>query len=99
MALVPAAGLAQDAGKQAPSAAEIDWRPRSQLPAEVQAGWPVFCDGGYLPSGTAGAAMPVLPAGETEAPLEAIALSARSEPDPELYLQGEVRLRQGSFKP
>ena len=98
MALVPAAGLAQDAGKQAPSAAEIDWRPRSQLPAEVQAGLPVFCDGGYLPSGTAGGAMPVLPAGETEAPLEASALSARYELDAELYLQGDVRLRQGSFQ-
>src|SRR5690554_1318333 len=98
MALAPAAGLAQDAGKQAPSAAEIDWRPRSQLPAEVQAGLPVFCDGGYLPSGTAGGAMPVLPAGETEAPLEASALSARYELDAELYLQGDVRLRQGSFQ-
>lgn len=82
-----------------PSAAEIDWRPRAELPAEVRDRLPVFCDGGYLPSGTesVGSAFtgPGADAGE---PLEASGLSARYELDRELYLQGDVRIRQGGFE-
>lgn len=82
-----------------PSAAEIDWRPRAELPAEVRDRLPVFCDGGYLPSGpdAVGAAFagPGADAGE---PLEASGLSARYEIDRELYLQGDVRIRQGAFE-
>lgn len=83
-----------------PTAAEIDWRPRAELPEAVREALPAFCEGGYLPSG---AAMTepglVLPAGEpdTDQPLQASGLSARYEIDRELYLQGDVRLRQGRF--
>lgn len=38
------------AGTQ-PTAAEMDWRPRNQLPASVRENLPLFCPGGYLPSG------------------------------------------------
>ena len=99
--LATAAGFAS-AGIQAqtpPSAAEIDWRPRAELPAEVRSGLPVFCEGGYLPSpgmaplddlfpGTAGG----------EPPLRASGLNARYEIDRELFLEGDVRIRQGGFQ-
>ncbi len=82
-----------------PSAAELDWRPRAELPAEVQDRLPVFCEGGYLPSSTgAGAPMPALggvAAGDL--PIHASGLAARYEIDRELYLSGDVRLRQGAF--
>jgi len=98
MALVPVSGVAS-AQEQAPSAAEIDWRPRSELPPEVRDRLPVFCEGGYLPSSAAGGQMPLLSGAETgEAPLEASALNARYELDAELFLQGDVRLRQGEFQ-
>jgi LPS-assembly protein len=98
MALLPVSGVA-NAQEQAPSAAEIDWRPRSELPPEVRDRLPVFCEGGYLPSSAAGGQMPLLSGAETgEAPLEASALNARYELDSELFLQGDVRLRQGEFQ-
>ncbi|MGP9832668.1 LPS-assembly protein LptD [Marinobacter sp. NSM] len=98
MALLPVSGVA-NAQEQAPSAAEIDWRPRSELPPEVRDRLPVFCEGGYLPSSAAGGQMPLLSGAETgEAPLEASALNARYELDAELFLQGDVRLRQGEFQ-
>jgi LPS-assembly protein len=98
MALLPVSGLA-NAQEQAPSAAEIDWRPRSELPPEVRDRLPVFCEGGYLPSSAAGGQMPLLSGAETGgAPLEASALNARYELDSELFLQGDVRLRQGEFQ-
>jgi len=98
IALAPAAGVAQQAGPGAPTAAEIDWRPRNQLPEAVQAQLPVFCEGGYLPSGAAGGMLPLLPVGEGDAPMQASGLSARYELDAELYLKGDVRLRQGAFQ-
>nr|WP_228289249.1 LPS-assembly protein LptD [Marinobacter salinisoli] len=79
------------------SAAEIDWRPRAELPESVQATLPVFCDGGYLPSGAATGAVQ----GDTdnsEQPLKASGLNARYEIDQTLYLEGDVRVRQGSFE-
>ncbi|RBP33280.1 LPS-assembly protein [Marinobacter pelagius] len=103
-ALATLSGLALTApataqGTASPSAAEIDWRPRSELPAEVRDRLPVFCEGGYLPSGTGNVdssfSGPGADAGE---PLEASGLSARYEIDRELYLQGDVRLRQGAFE-
>lgn len=98
MALLPVSGVA-NAQDQAPSAAEIDWRPRSELPPEVRDRLPVFCEGGYLPSSAAGGQMPLLSGAETgEAPLEASALNARYQLDSELFLQGDVRLRQGEFQ-
>lgn len=99
MALAPMVGLAQENSGRALSAAEIDWRPKSELPPDLQAQLPVFCDGGYLPSGAAGDQAPMFPEGGAAlAPLHASALSARYELDAELYLQGDVRLRQGSFQ-
>ena len=90
---------AASAENTAESAAELDWRPRSELPPEVQAQLPVFCDGGYLPSASASGQVPLFPAGGVESvPLEASALNARYELDAELFLQGEVRLRQGNFQ-
>ncbi|WP_083329327.1 LPS-assembly protein LptD [Marinobacter salinus] len=82
-----------------PTAAEIDWRPKSQLPAQVRDSLPVFCEGGYLPSGEVDGVGGVFGAGEgQQAPLEASGLNARYEIDRELYLQGDVRLRQGAFQ-
>jgi len=90
---------AASAENTAESAAELDWRPRSELPPEVQAQLPVFCDGGYLPSASASGQVPLFPAGGVESvPLEASALNARYELDAELFLQGDVRLRQGNFQ-
>lgn len=81
-----------------PSAAEIDWRPRDQLPAPVRARLPVFCAGGYVPADSGGAEGVALDVGpDTSQPLRAEALSARYEMDRELRLDGDVRLRQGRF--
>ncbi|MGC8120648.1 LPS-assembly protein LptD [Marinobacter sp. VGCF2001] len=82
-----------------PSAAQIDWRLRSELPPDVAGRLPVFCDGGYLP-GTVDADDARVPGIDMDggAPLEASALNARYVLDTELYLQGDVRLRQGPFR-
>ena len=42
------------AQEAAPSAAEIDWRPKSDLPEDVRRSLPDFCEGGYLPSAVPG---------------------------------------------
>ncbi|WP_375192747.1 LPS-assembly protein LptD [Marinobacter sp.] len=82
-----------------PSAAEIDWRPRAELPEAVRAGLPVFCEGGYLPSDAGETPAGVLPGvADSEQPLHASGLNARYEIDQELYLEGDVRLRQGGFQ-
>jgi len=99
MVVAPVASIAEEHNRPAPSAAEIDWRPRSELPPEVQAQVPLFCGGGYLPSTSASGQVPVFPAGAgSDQPLEASALDARYEVDAELYLKGDVRLRQGGFQ-
>lgn len=79
----------------APSAAEIDWRPRSELPPEVQERLPAFCEGGYLPPQTGQGPDA---ASTSDTPLEASSLNARYELDSQLYLQGDVQLRQGNFQ-
>lgn len=90
-----AAGYAQTP----PSAAEIDWRPRAELPAEVRSSLPLFCDGGYLPSGSSNRVDSAFAGGsDAEQPLEASGLNARYEIDRELFLQGDVRIRQGGFQ-
>lgn len=91
-------GVAGARAGQAPSAAELDWRPRAELPESVQQRLPVFCDGGYLPSG-AGLDSPL--AGDGAAPgqpLQASGLNARYEIDRTLHLEGDVRIRQGAFE-
>ncbi len=96
-ALMSVAGLSS--AEEAPSAAEIDWRPKSQLPDAVRHSLPAFCAGGYLPSGSEEGSSGVF--GETAveaAALQASGLSARYEIDQELYLQGDVQVRQGSFR-
>lgn len=92
-------GLAA-AAQPVPSAAEIDWRLREQLPASAQARLPSFCEGGYLPGGSAvdGSNAMVSQHSGAGQPLQASGLTARYEIDNELYLQGDVRLRQGSFQ-
>ena len=76
-----------------PTAAELDWRPRAQLPPEVAQGLPSFCEGGYLPSTTE---VPAAGAGVREdLPLTARSLEARYEIDTELYLRGDVQIQQG----
>ncbi|WP_199451559.1 LPS-assembly protein LptD [Marinobacter sp. bablab_jr008] len=94
-----ASGVRAEEPGSSPSAAEIDWRPRSELPPEVAERLPVFCEGGYLP-GTVGGDGAVVPGVgiDGSAPLEASALNARYELNSELYLQGDVRLRQGPFQ-
>ncbi|WP_088826823.1 LPS-assembly protein LptD [Marinobacter sp. es.048] len=95
LGLVGAAGHAQTA----PSAAEIDWRPRAELPTEVRSSLPLFCDGGYLPSGRSNGVDSAFANGaDAEQPLEARGLNARYEIDRELFLQGDVRIRQGGFQ-
>jgi LPS-assembly protein len=92
-------GLAA-AAQPAPSAAEIDWRLREQLPVSAQARLPSFCEGGYLPGGSTvegSDAMVSLQSGGGQ-PLQASGLTARYEIDSELYLQGDVTLRQGGFQ-
>jgi len=79
------------------SAAETDWRPRDQLPASVQAQLPLFCTGGYLPSGNSDT-VDGLFATDGQAPLQASGLNARYEIDRELYLEGDVLVRQGAFQ-
>src|SRR5690554_6231839 len=96
-ALMSVAGLSS--AEEAPSAAEIDWRPKSQLPDAVRHSLPAFCAGGYLPLGSEEGSSGVF--GETAveaAALQASGLSARYEIDQELYLQGDVQVRQGSFR-
>ncbi|MBW4934623.1 LPS-assembly protein LptD [Marinobacter sp. F4206] len=90
---------AQASAESAPTAAEIDWRPRAQLPESARAQLPVFCDGGYLPSGAGDDVSSVVSAGDrAQTPLEASGLSARYEIDRVLYLEGNVRVRQGAFE-
>lgn len=89
------------AQEAAPSAAEIDWRPKSDLPEDVRRSLPDFCEGGYLPSavpGTVkgGAGEPAAKHGQ--APLQASGLNARYELDNELFLRGDVRLQQPGFQ-
>ena len=89
------------AQEAAPSAAEIDWRPKSDLPEDVRRSLPDFCEGGYLPSavpGTVkgGAGEPAAQHGQ--APLQASGLNARYELDNELFLRGDVRLQQPGFQ-
>jgi len=90
------------AGEEAPSAAELDWRPKSQLPESVRNALPAFCAGGYLPSGTGEGNSGIVGAGakspESSVPLQASGLHAQYEIDRELHLQGDVRLQQGSFQ-
>src|SRR5690554_6287982 len=96
-ALMSAASLS--AGADTPSAAELDWRPKSQLPDAVRDSLPVFCSGGYLPSGFGEDDSAVF--GESPdgaAALQASGLNARYEIDRELYLQGDVQVRKGSFQ-
>ena len=82
-----------------PSAAQIDWRPRAELPSEVRSSLPLFCDGGYLPSGSHDGVGSAFAGGsDAEQPLEASGLNARYEIDRELFLQGDVRIRQGGFQ-
>ena len=96
-ALMSTAGLSS--GEEAPSAAELDWRPKSQLPESVRNSLPAFCEGGYLPSGTGEDVTGVFGEGtDGTYPLQASGLNARYEIDQELYLEGDVRVRQGRFQ-
>lgn len=84
----------------APTAAEIDWRPRDQLPAEQQATLPAYCDGGYLQPDFGDQPSPLFESGSgdnTQMPIEASGLNARYEVDTQLILEGDVRLSQGTF--
>jgi len=96
-ALMSAAGFS--VGEEVPSAAELDWRPKSQLPDSIRNSLPAFCEGGYLPSGTGEDVSGVFGENARGAvPLQASGLNARYEIDKELYLKGDVRLRQGNFQ-
>jgi LPS-assembly protein len=93
----PMAALAGDA-TEPPSAAELDWRPRAELPDAMRQALPVFCEGAYLTPPGLGTPQEGLGVGpDTDEPFEASAVSARYEIDGELRLQGDVRLRQGQF--
>ncbi len=79
------------------TAAEMDWRPRAQLPPDVARALPTFCEGGYLPSSTPLDTADGDPGSAASLPLTASSLEARYKVDAELYLRGDVRIRQGSF--
>ncbi|WP_227545961.1 LPS-assembly protein LptD [Marinobacter fonticola] len=84
----------------AQSAAEIDWRPRSELPPEQQAELPAYCEGGYLQPELGSAQSPLFDSnssGNAHMPIEASGLNARYEVDSQLTLEGDVHLRQGTF--
>ncbi len=86
-------------GDEPSTAAETDWREKADLPEEQRDALPEFCSGGYLqPEGyrqeTEVGAVPPDNSGE---PLRASGLSSRYEIDRTLWLQGDVRLRQGQF--
>ncbi len=92
-------GCATGYAETPPSAAEIDWRQRAELPEKARLALPVFCDGGYLPSGDGEGVGSAFAGGvDAEQPLEASGLNARYEIDQELFLQGDVRIRQGQFQ-
>lgn len=95
LALMPVApSMAQDA----PTAAEIDWRPRGDLPESVRATLPAFCEGGYLPPEATGqSALLTGRGGDASQPLEASGESGRYQIDSQMTLEGNVRLRQGGF--
>jgi LPS-assembly protein len=60
---------------------------------------PLFCEGGYLPSGRANGVGSAFAVGsDSEQPLEASGLNARYEIDRTLFLEGDVRIRQGGFQ-
>ncbi|MBS3803979.1 MAG: LPS-assembly protein LptD [Oleiphilaceae bacterium] len=93
------AEVVADTGAEAVSAAELDWRPRAELPESVREALPVFCEGGYLPPAgfePEGGQVSVGP--DSDQPLEATSVSARYQLDRELRLQGDVELRQGQFQ-
>lgn len=95
--LMPVAGLSV-AGTP-PTAAELDWRSKDRLPDAVRNSLPAFCKGGYLPSVTESEPGGVFGEGAAaDVPLHASGLDARYEVDSELYLKGDVRLRQGNFQ-
>jgi len=84
-------GLAQP---QAPSAAEFDWRSRSQLPEAQRAKLPYYCSGAYLQPASAQTST----VGST--PLSASQINADAEhvlyeADYKITLTGDVRLSQG----
>ncbi|WP_144821415.1 LPS-assembly protein LptD [Marinobacter piscensis] len=94
---MPVAGLS--AAGTPPTAAELDWRPKDRLPDTVRNSLPAFCEGGYLPSVTESEPGGVFGEGAAaDVPLHASGLDARYEVDSELYLKGDVRLRQGNFQ-
>jgi len=79
-----------------PTAAELDWRTRAELPTEVASTLPSFCQGGYLqPASTESAAG--ASGAAADLPLTASGLEARYEINSELYLRGDVRIQQGPF--
>lgn len=96
--VVGAVGMVVQPVQAAPTAAETDWRPRAQLPEEVRSRLPAFCQGGYLPPEGATSDNALMETGEAGVPLEASGLNARYNIDHELYLKGDVQLRQGSFR-
>ncbi|ADP99045.1 LPS-assembly protein LptD [Marinobacter adhaerens] len=99
LAAVFGLGVTDGQAQTPPSAAEIDWRPRAELPAEARASLPLFCEGGYLPSGRANGVGNAFAVGsDSEQPLEASGLNARYEIDRTLFLEGDVRIRQGGFQ-
>lgn len=85
--------------KAGQTAAEIDWRPRAELPEDSRNALPPYCDGGYLqPQRTANGRSGLFESTSPgEAPVHASGLSARYELDSQLILDGDVRLRQGNF--
>ncbi|TNE98809.1 MAG: LPS-assembly protein LptD [Gammaproteobacteria bacterium] len=95
--LVVGAVSGQSLAEPAPTAAEMDWRPKAELPESVRNRLPAFCEGGYLPSGD-GVGDALGAETGSVAPLEASSLNARYEIDQTLQLDGDVQLRQGGFQ-
>ncbi len=79
------------------TAAETDWRERPDLPEQQRDALPEFCSGGYLQPEGYRQNVGAVPTDNSNEPLQASGLSARYEIDQTLWLQGDVRLRQGQF--
>ncbi len=93
------AALLTSAQASAQSAAEIDWRPRSELPESRLATLPPSCSGAYVQPDFGDDSSPLFGAGtsNTDLPIEASGLNARYEMDSQMTLEGDVKLRQGTF--
>lgn len=96
LAVLPLAPLVQaQSGQPQMSAAELDWVAREDLPADLAARLPSYCDGAYVAPSEG---EPLPPAAQANPELVvARSNEARYDIDRQLSMQGNVSIRQGSY--